>query len=740
MFTIALIQNQSEMAHYSYADARPMVKELGYIPVLYTADNIDSLGSSLSRNQFDAIIFASNALNDKTIRAEVESSEFAQAFHSWLKDRNGHGVLCFHQLRLAAEQTSNTKLFPPPLNKIIATVRPADEKSAEGNILYGSNAETNTLLLYPNRISPQDIKKDSLNFRSLPGLYWHYWSNVNLSDWEILLVDQDSDETERPLLLAARDATKGRIVLSSLALDWQKQRNILQNILIYVVEGRHNTAFLYDEDNKNTAFDYLIGTLQSRKYPFRSYPIGQDYGVLEQHITNNVHTIIVLGPFVELSRLSKSLADTIIEYVHAGNLKLVSIDAIDPEIRRFSVAGRERSALKLLNTAELQLQSELRKGYIDGSFWSTAETLQILQGIPQSDSNFNSLVGEALKLADTHDRSGSYDEVFGVTCAFLWMRGTYLGINSEKTKITAQWIRSRISEFESREQVQAYLTFIELDIITEQEKKQLASILTRIAEEQLSEIDIVVYLKAAVISGYNSVIPGLVSALEKTQKEDGSWIDLATTATAIIVLIDALSILRSDSSVYSRLKPIVEKMLFVGIIYIQNNLQNSLPTGQSQCYPWDGKASTTAKCILAWLKFEDLIDLPVYELVETLAKYYFQLTSLTSARQALSILEDLKEDNSKISKRFIETSKTLKISQKLATKSKIYLILLLTTVYIFLSILAGIVSTDDWSKAIELFKISFVNAWRFHLAIVGVMVGVLALPIKKLFKSEGKNE
>ena len=126
--------------------------------------------------------------------------------------------------------------------------------------------------------------------------------------------------------------------------------------------------------------------------------------------------------------------------------------------------------------------------------------------------------------------------------------------------------------------------------------------------------------------------------------------------------------------------------------------------------------------------------------METLAKYDFQLTSLTSARQALSILEDLKEDNNKISKRFIETSKTLKISQKLATKSKIYLILLLTTVYIFLSILAGIVSTDDWSKAIELFKISFVNAWGFHLAIVGVMVGVLALPIKKLFKSESKNE
>lgn len=740
MFTIALIQNQSEMAHYGYADARPVVKELGYNAVLYTADNIDSLGSALSRNQFDAIIFASNALNDKTIRAEVESAEFVQELHGWLEASNGRGILCLHQLRLAQEQTSDTKFLPPPLNEIVATVRPANEKSAEGSILYGSNAETHTLLLYPNRIDPKDIQKEALNFRSLPGLYWHYWSNANLSDWEILLIDQNSNESQRPLLLAARDSTRGRIVVSSLTLDWQKQRRLLQNILTYVVEGRHNTAFLSDQDNRNTAFDYLIGTLQSRKYPFRSYFIGQDLAALEHHIRNNVHTILVLGPFVDLSRLSMSLADKITEYVQLGNLKLISIEGTDPENRRFSVSGRERSALRLLNTAELQIQSELRRGYIDGSFWSTAETLQTLQSIPQSDSNYNSLVGEALKLADSHDRDGSYDEVFGVTCAFLWMRGTYLGIDSEKTQASVRWIRSRISEYEPREQVQAYLTFIALDIITEQERKQLTSILARISPEQLSEIDIVVYLKAALISNYNFVINAFVSALEQTQKENGSWIDLATTATAIIVLIDALIILRTDSSVYSRLKPRIEKMLFQGVIHIQNSLQHSLPKGQSQWYPWDGKASTTAKCILSWLKFEDLIDLPVYELVETLGKYDIQQTSLTSARQALSVLEDLKEDNSKLSRKLIETLNTLVKKQKLAKKSRLYFLLMLITLYFSISILVGVISLEDWSNVVKVLKASFVSAWGFHLTVLGLVLAVLTLPIKKIFGGGVKND
>jgi len=54
MYTIALIQNQSEMVHYGYADARPLIKELNYETELYTADNIDALATALNRNQYDA--------------------------------------------------------------------------------------------------------------------------------------------------------------------------------------------------------------------------------------------------------------------------------------------------------------------------------------------------------------------------------------------------------------------------------------------------------------------------------------------------------------------------------------------------------------------------------------------------------------------------------------------------------------------------------------------------------------
>jgi hypothetical protein len=732
MYSIALIQNQSEMVHYGYADARPLIKELGYETELYTADNIDNLGAALTRNQYDAIILGSNALNDKTIKAEFEKSDFVVALDAWLQGNNGRGLLCLHQLRLAGEKDSTLRFLPKPLNKIAAKKRPSTETSANGDIGFGSKGETNILSLYPNRIEPERIRKDSLGYKSLPGLYWHYWFDVNLSDWEVIFVDPSRPEDKRALIINSREPENGRIVLSALTLDWQKQRAILQNILTYVVEGWHNTAFLSNQNNRNTAFDYLIGTLQSKKYPFKNYFIGQELETLKQHITNCVHNILVLGPFVESNKLPPNLSNVINENVQKGNLKLISIEGTGTGSSRFSVSGRERSALRLLHTAELQIQSELRTGYIDGSFWSTAETLQILQGLRESHSDYNTLVGEALSLASEHNRNGSYDEVFGVSCAFLWMRGTYLGVNSDETIESVRWVRERVSDYEAREQVQAYMTLNALGVATTEEKESITNILTRISTEQLSEIDIVVYLKSALIADNRSILPSLIAALENTQRENGSWVDLATTATAISILIDVLIIMRSGAPDYSRLKSNIESMIFKGIIHIQNSLQYTVFGPKSHSYPWDGKASTTAKCIQAWLKFEELIDLPVYELVETLTKYDVQISNLSSGRQALSILEDIKKDNSELAVK-LEEEKEKYISEfKIASSSRKYLVVASLSTYLLISVIIGSWHSFGLDQFLSIIKTSFIDdAWAVHLAVFATVGTFLALPIRK---------
>jgi hypothetical protein len=107
VYTVALVQNQSEMAHYGYADARIILDELGYRTLLYTAANVAQLRDAVLETRLDAIVLASNALNDKTIRAELVDSHFTKVLGEYL--RAGHGLLSLHQLGVA-QSTDDKRL------------------------------------------------------------------------------------------------------------------------------------------------------------------------------------------------------------------------------------------------------------------------------------------------------------------------------------------------------------------------------------------------------------------------------------------------------------------------------------------------------------------------------------------------------------------------------------------------------------------------------------------------------
>lgn len=732
MFRVALVQNQSEMAHYGYADARPLIRDLGYDDVtLFTADNIDTLGAALGRNQFDAIIFGSNALNDKTIRHESGRAEFRSAFRAWLSQ--GRGCLIFHQLRLVALEDTTLGFLPEPLNTIAASARPPTEKSADGAI-GGEPSAANHLLLYPNPVGASAIRDGAINFRSLPGLYWHSWTDVNLADWEIVLFDpiDPTGGAERPLLVSSREPRPYRVVVSALTLDWQKQRLLLQNLLTYVVEGRHSTALLLDQRNRNTAFEYLIGTLRSRKYPFKQYFAGDD-PALTRHISNGVHSVLLLGPLVELARLPVKLTQAIMARLASGQLKLVTTEAAEPDIRRFSVAGRERRAQRLLPDVEIRIQTELRVGYIDGSFWSTAETLQTLQVLPGVGAKYDTLADKALELAAAHDRAGSYDEVFGVSCAFLWMRGRFLGVNHADTQATLGWIRSRIDRYEPREQALAYLTLGDLKLCTENEGRALAQLLRNLDIAKLSEIDLVVYIRAALMGGEASIIPSLVDALGNKQV-GGAWVDLATTAAGVAALVDVLDQLRRGASMSTHVKSRVEDLVFRGVIHIQEALERSGAAGGDASYPWDGKASTTVKCIQAWLRFEELIDLPVHELVDVLEGYDRDATRLLAGRQALSVLEDLKRENENLRVSGAKSRVALDGAQRdnaLAMRrlrGAYFLALSLTfAAYVLVTIVGGVIFREGHSKGVatlgEVLKFATFDSWEVHFGVLGVIAG-----------------
>jgi len=737
MFIVALVQNQSEMSHYGYADARPLLEEFGYQSVLYTAQNIDELATDLKRPKFDAVLFASNALNDKTIRDTVMSDVFKNSFRQFLG--TGKGCLILHQLRMAQDSLP-LKFLPESLSSIQPKVREQDEKSSDGDLHLTSIAKSQVSFLYPISVSMSDVKKVCLSFRSLKGLYWHHWQNASETDWDILLYDTGSDGLQRPLIVASKGFEPFRVQLCSLTLDWQRQKGLLRNILTYVVEGKHNTAILKDSQNTSAAFEYFAECLKSRKYPFRIYYTDQNLKDFEVNIRNGVHTIVILGPFVDEGKIGKEIASLLWGYVENGRIKLISTTQ-DKRVKGFNIAGRERFALRLLRDLELTIQQELYRGYIDGSFWSTVESLQILNGMvscvkPAYDKE---TLKKVFEMAKTHDHSGSYDEVFGVTCALLWLRSTYQGINDNDTQRTLKWLRNNLADYEDREKALAFHTIINIEVATNHERDALRNLLLgqQFKFEHLSEIDLIVYLKAAIVIGIKDMVIPIVGRLQQNQ-QDGKWIDLATTATAVVALLDALALLKKeDPNAYVRIRPALELTIFKSIIYIQDSMEVS-SIARNITYPWDNKASTSLKCIHAWLKFEELIDLPIYELIDALKSYSSTENVRSTSETALTILDELRKENKLLIGKTAQQAQQIRRAHRLSTWNRILWITLSFLLYFVISV-SVYSSVVGWNTPMnEILKNLFIGGWQAHIALAGLAVAVIFGVIPLMRRKKGK--
>src|SRR5260370_30617528 len=112
------------MAHYGYADARPLLDRYPYPYRLFTGDNIAELSTAMDRCQVDAVILGSNALNDRDILRTVQTHEFANCLAKFLD--TGRGLLGLQQLGLAMRKGPTLSFLPAPLSPNRPALIPAD--------------------------------------------------------------------------------------------------------------------------------------------------------------------------------------------------------------------------------------------------------------------------------------------------------------------------------------------------------------------------------------------------------------------------------------------------------------------------------------------------------------------------------------------------------------------------------------------------------------------------------------
>lgn len=714
MSRIALVQNRSEMAYYGYADASRLLAQMGHDVQLFTAENIEELAPALALGDLDAVVFGSNALNDDVVLDAVRGDEARTAIEGFLG--SGRGLLCMHQRHLASDG-AHLDFLPDPLNRIQAVSRPESEKVLSGRLAIAPAGGKHVAILYPNTVAADGLAEAAGGFASLPGLYWHCWDGASLEDWDVLLDDPDK---HRMLVLASRRPGTGRVVLSSLLLDWQGHRDFLQNLVLYVADGPHATAILAG-DRDDPGLRFLDSVLRARRFPFRRYVL-PEVEQLERHMRTGVHSTLVLGTEASTA-IDEDLSSLIADRVGGGSLRLVRIQPRQDgeRTRTFSVASGSRYALRLLQLAEVGIRAGLQEGYLEGSFLKTVDTLKALE-VQGSGDTYAKLAPRVLQEADRFDREGSMDETFGATCALYWLRRTYRGADDDSTRRTSEWLRRELPRHAPWERALALVTFASFGEAAPDDEEDLRKLVDGVVADPsglrgLTDRELLLYAEAAVAAGSEEAVTALAGTLVRRADEDG-WRDLSTAAEVTLALMDAADAfpeLLRDSS--------VRRVTVEAVSMIQDRLLRA-PTFPPRGVP----RNTLVRCLRAWLRFDETLDLPVYELVDTLEGFGRAAAEEASTRTSLSVLDSLRSRNDELETDLRRASGEAAAADSLRTTRTVLAALLGVVGYLFVSVVASLVARPDAGGFAAVMKTAFVDAWAVHVGLASAAGTLLAVP------------
>lgn len=615
MAHIALVQNQSEMANYSHADCRSMLRSFGHSHELFTASNIGQLTHGVTAGDYDCLIVASNALHDNVIRDFFSSKTGVGIVETLLSQTCG--ILILMQYKAAYDDYS-FEFLPDPLKKLKAIARPASETAQVSELVSTNQVYAPPLLGYPSEVKVSKLQSVGKNHKTLKGVYWHYWGGEIEPFWDVLLSCASDKEKSRPLILSAKENFGKRIVVSALPIDWHAHVELFKNVISYVSEGRHLTAVVKSSNISSPAFDYFVATLRARKEGFRIYSTDpKQLDTLLENVGRGTHRTLVLGPTVAEAAAIDENDVRLKQKMNDGALKIIAFgDSIKGQ--DLIVSGRQNPATDIYRLLVPEVARDLQSGYLDGSFWSTVTGLKALERLPAGLDDQIFPLEQVRELVLKHDRNGSYDEVFGATVALLWLAKKTAGASGINIDNTLHWLRERMPDMDEEEKIRALTVFSNVGVISSGEVAELERLVSQFRVQMSSEFQLLTLLEAAVeISSENEIVR-FVGELSDRQEaganENGLWVDIPTTAGLVSELVRAHEIVSAGKEGNPATVDAIRDIVIPAMISLEDAFQRSIVAvsgSESQLYPWDGKAATCLRCLAAWYHFDRFLDAPV---------------------------------------------------------------------------------------------------------------------------------
>ncbi len=703
MYRVAIIQNESEMMRYGWADLKPSLSNLPYSFSYFTGENVGQLFPDLALTRFDSLVLATNACNDVRVYssfAEPENKEILQAFLL-----AGGGMFISFQMKLTEEERLG--ILPQEL-EISLENRP--ERGTSGALSIPQALSQHILFHYPHEISSKDLQNRCLNNEFVKSLYRGFAVPAEDTQYDQLLVD-DSKGDNRTLLLCSRPDHPERLVVSTIPLDWQGHQPLLENVLEFITKGQPFLGLLLRGDRTVFDFRYLTANLNVSKIPFTTYL--QDRLTFEP-IRFGLHDTLILDPAWSLQDLLESDFSSI-RSDRLGPTRLVFFDTLETGNPVISSTGGATKTRSMALAAEAWLRAQYSNGRWRGSFWQTFDVIETFKELGRSYREY----GEEVLLSLTpHNIDGSYDEVLGATCAKLKLLHWFVGEEDERFAETLGWIEKRMATASRYEQATALDTLIEVQVVPatgvgEDLCYRLAGDVATLEDD----VRLFRYGKTLLQAGALEAALKACRRLKSHQASSGEWLNTARTAAVVLLLMDTQR--RMDTT-----DPLLEEMTFEGITYLKGNFQE-------YAGHWHDDVPATAKAMRAVLLFEDRLVYPLDEVLESLKTGAKRGRDSEVIDVALTANAALQRGLSEIRQRLSDTEGILKrehsthaLARRVSTWVSVGLVPLLTVV-VFLA--AYVTLQGDWAEFYTYFSTA-VRTWPFLLS-----ASLLTIPTSILY-------
>jgi len=708
-YYVALIQNESEMLRYSHADIRPTLKKYNYEWSYYTAENIDSLFANILR--YDAIVLATNACNDEIVLDSL--TKHKDAIASFL-DTPRKGMLVMFQMKLT-DQKYNGYPFLPDKFGVKGHYRfSSNETASDGHLVSETTSINHVILNHPHRIDIGRIKLHCLTNTNTPGLYWGYLS-TSTNNMEVIIKD-DSYENERPLLLVSPEDAKARLVISSLVLDWQLHDLLWENTLRFVVEGRHLVGIVTKRDNVSFDLEYLRAVLSAQKIPYNIY---SQRNINLSQIPLTVHTVLIFDPLFTRIEIKSA-----IEPIKSIVQKIPNLFFFEPWIDHDSVlsaVSHTRDFDIVAKNSIAWLTSLYQDGFWEGSFWRTVDILGTLYYFNEPIKAYKNSILKSISKKRTI--TGTYDNVFGATCAMLLIHYWFEDITSKEFNETLSWLLSNLTKVDLFNQATAIETIVTVapDMVDDFMRSELRSKIISRLEDFNNLLELQRFATSLLECGFLLEAHEVIKRLLILQEQVGDT-NLYSIAEITFVLI---RILAASEGLDNE----IQNHIFKNIQFLRENYD-------TKTFSWKNNAITTAKSLKALKAFENMIAFPVDDLVASLTEFEYRDVHYVAIEMASKANRDLLNKLYKIEQKSEEaTAKTqedikhiqlaLEDEIKQTRSARTTILILLPTAYLLfiLSGYLGLIHLQILQPAVE-----FLSKWQDLLSTI-VVTTIIVTPL-----------